>query len=72
LLMADSQTTGGYPRIAQVAAVDRPLCAQVRPGDEIFFREISQQDAERLYLHHQKRLKRLSLAWEMEQQTNDL
>lgn len=65
LLMADSQTTGGYPRIAQVAVVDMPLCAQLRPGDEIYFKEISRNDAEKLYLHQEGRLKKLSVAWEM-------
>ena len=50
LLMADAQTTGGYPRIAQVASVDMSLCAQIKPGDEIGFRQISLKDAERLYL----------------------
>ena len=50
LLMADAQTTGGYPRIAQVASVDMPLCAQLKPGDDISFCQISLKDAERLYL----------------------
>ncbi|PPL00192.1 biotin-dependent carboxyltransferase family protein [Parapedobacter indicus] len=70
LLMADSQTTGGYPRIAQIAAVDMPLCAQFKPGDEIFFREISRNDAEKLYLHQEERLKKLSLAWGMDERMN--
>jgi antagonist of KipI len=39
LLMADAQTTGGYPRLAMVAAVDLPACAQLRPGDSIQFRK---------------------------------
>lgn len=50
LLMADAQTTGGYPRIAQVVYADMPLCAQLKPGDELSFRQISLKDAERLYL----------------------
>ena len=62
LLMADCQTTGGYPRIAQVAAVDMPLCAQLKPGDEIFFREISRHEAEMLYLERQEELKQLQEA----------
>ena len=65
VLMADSQTTGGYPRIAQIAAVDMPLCAQRRPGDEIFFREISQTEAEKLYLHQEEQFRKLSVAWDM-------
>lgn len=54
LLMADAQTTGGYPRLAMVAAVDLPACAQLRPGDSIRFREISMDKAEELYLEREK------------------
>jgi antagonist of KipI len=55
MLMADAQTTGGYPRLAVVAAVDQPRCAQLRPGDSIQFREISMDKAEGLYLEREKR-----------------
>lgn len=62
LLMADCQTTGGYPRIAQVAAVDIPLCAQLKPGDKVCFREISRMDAEKQYLHQEKQLEKLAVS----------
>jgi antagonist of KipI len=62
LLMADCQTTGGYPRIAQVAAVDMPLCAQLKPGDSIFFKEISWRDAEMLYIEREQQLRQLTVA----------
>lgn len=62
LLMADCQTTGGYPRIAQVAAVDMPLCAQLKPGDTIFFNEISRIEAEKLHIHQENLLKKLAVA----------
>jgi antagonist of KipI len=62
LLMADCQTTGGYPRIAQVAAVDMPLCAQLKPGDIINFEEISWKEAERLYLQFKFDMHKLSWA----------
>ena len=62
LLMADAQTTGGYPRIAQVAAVDLPHCAQLKPGDVIYFKEISRQEAEILYLEREQQLRKLTLA----------
>lgn len=58
VLMADSQTTGGYPRIAQVAAVDLPLLAQARPGDRIQFRPIALEEAVQLYIEQQQRLDR--------------
>ncbi|HTE27368.1 5-oxoprolinase subunit C family protein [Flavitalea sp.] len=54
LLMADCQTTGGYPRIAQVAAVDLPVCAQLKPGDKINFREITMQEAETAFIQLEK------------------
>lgn len=60
LLMADCQTTGGYPRIAQVAAVDMPLCAQLKPGDNVFFNEISHGEAEKLYIHRENQINRLA------------
>jgi antagonist of KipI len=37
LLMADRQTTGGYPKIAVVISADLPLAAQLTPGDRITF-----------------------------------
>ena len=35
LLAVDAQTTGGYPRIAQVARVDRHVLGQLRAGDHL-------------------------------------
>jgi KipI family sensor histidine kinase inhibitor len=37
LLMADRQTTGGYPQIATVISADLPLAGQLAPGDWIEF-----------------------------------
>ena len=37
LLGADAGTLGGYPRIAQVARVDRHRLGQLRPGDRLRF-----------------------------------
>ena len=62
ILMADAQTTGGYPRIAMVAAVDLPGCAQLRPGDRLHFSEISMDKAEDLYLEREKLLRQIQLA----------
>lgn len=59
LLMADCQTTGGYPRIAQVAAVDLPLCGQLRAGDRIKFEEISMEQAEKLYFEQETQLQEI-------------
>ena len=61
LLMADCQTTGGYPRIAQVAAVDLPLCGQLKPGDAIYFKEISRVEAEMLYIERENQWHKLKV-----------
>lgn len=37
LLMADRQTTGGYPKIATVISADLPVAGQLAPGDWIEF-----------------------------------
>ncbi|GAB3927571.1 5-oxoprolinase subunit C family protein [Mucilaginibacter myungsuensis] len=60
LLMADCQTTGGYPRIAQVAAVDLPLCSQLKPGDAVYFEAISRIEAEMLYIEREYLLKEIA------------
>ncbi|MFC4767922.1 biotin-dependent carboxyltransferase family protein [Effusibacillus consociatus] len=49
ILLADRQTTGGYPKIAQVASVDLPVIAQVKPGEKIRFQEVSLEEAQDLY-----------------------
>jgi antagonist of KipI len=54
LLMADRQTTGGYPVIAHVASVDLGSAAQLRPGDDLRFERISLDEAERLYLERER------------------
>ncbi len=38
LLLADRQTTGGYPRLGEVASVDLPRAGQLRPGNPLRFR----------------------------------
>ena len=37
LLMADRQTTGGYPKIGVVISADLPLAGQLAPGDWVEF-----------------------------------
>jgi antagonist of KipI len=45
LLMADRQTTGGYPQLAVVVTADLPLAAQLLPGDWVEFEACSVSDA---------------------------
>lgn len=48
ILLADRQTTGGYPKIATVASVDLPALGRVGPGDKLMFEAISVEAAEDL------------------------
>lgn len=48
VLMADRQTTGGYPVIAVVATVDLPKLVQIVPGHEIQFEWITLAQSQQL------------------------
>jgi antagonist of KipI len=61
-LLADAQTTGGYPRIAQVIAVDIPVLAQAPPGQTILFQTVTFFDAEKLLFEQEKVLQKIHLA----------
>jgi biotin-dependent carboxylase-like uncharacterized protein len=45
LLMADRQTTGGYPKIATVITADISVAGQLAPGDAISFSVCSPREA---------------------------
>ncbi len=62
ILMADHQTTGGYPRIGNVISVDNGLLAQKSPGDKIFFAEVENNIAEQELFEQQKYLQQLQTA----------
>ena len=46
ILMADHQTTGGYPRIGNVISADLPIAGQLGAGDRIGFEVVSIAEAE--------------------------
>ncbi|GGA83059.1 biotin-dependent carboxyltransferase family protein [Puia dinghuensis] len=56
VLMADHQTTGGYPRIAHVITAHLPKLAQLRPSDTIQFTLMDLEAAEQLLIARQKEL----------------
>lgn len=56
VLMANRQTTGGYPKIGEVSAVDLPMLAQLPPGDTLRFELIAPEDSQRLYLQRDRDL----------------
>jgi antagonist of KipI len=45
LLMADAQTAGGYPVVATVVSASLPVAAQLLPGDEVRFAEVTLERA---------------------------
>ncbi|NJP38333.1 biotin-dependent carboxyltransferase family protein [Alkalicoccus luteus] len=49
LLLADRQTSGGYPRIGAVIQEDLSTAAQLIPDDEIGFRAVTLEEAHELY-----------------------
>lgn len=59
ILMADRQTTGGYPKIAQVASVDLPLLAQTNLGARVRFREVTLQEAQRQWIERENAIQTL-------------
>jgi len=64
LLMADAQTTGGYPIIGVVIGPDLPLAAQLLPGDRLRFQRATLGEA----LAAQQEIER----WRMLLPTEDL
>jgi antagonist of KipI len=46
VLMADHQTTGGYPKIAEVIGADAPALAQVPPGGAVRFVAVKFDEAD--------------------------
>ena len=50
ILMADHQTTGGYPKIAHVISVDVPKLAQMRPNRIIQFEFVTLSEAEEIFM----------------------
>lgn len=72
ILMADRQTTGGYPKLAQIAEVDLPVLAQVKPGDTLAFRQISRAEAETLLLQREAEWRKLALSIELKQNEGEV
>lgn len=48
ILFVEQQTTGGYPKIANVISADLASIGQLRPGDEIRFEKIAMCEARKL------------------------
>ena len=65
-LMADHQTTGGYPRIAEIASADVARLAQLAPGGKVHFAKCSLEIAVELRRDARERLQSAlrGIGWE--------
>jgi antagonist of KipI len=59
IMMADRQTTGGYPKIATVISSDISMLGQTKPGDKIKFSAVSITEAHNILLEHENLVKRI-------------
>ncbi|MCA1038159.1 biotin-dependent carboxyltransferase family protein [Bacillus infantis] len=75
ILMAERQTTGGYPKIAQVLSADIPILAQKKPGDKIRFAAATLEEAQTAYMNRAKTIgymtKIVKEKWEKEVRLNE-
>jgi allophanate hydrolase subunit 2 len=55
ILFVEQQTTGGYPKIANVISADMSSLGQLRPRDEIRF-ELVEMETARMLLAEQEKL----------------
>ena len=62
ILMADHQTTGGYPKIAHVISAHLPTLAQKKPNDVMKFRVTNLDSAEEKIQRQQKYLNEIQIA----------
>jgi antagonist of KipI len=58
VLVADHQTTGGYPVVAVVARVDHPLLGQLGPGATVRFAAVPPDEARSAYIEQSRALAR--------------
>jgi antagonist of KipI len=59
ILMADHQSTGGYPRVGHVITAHHSLLAQKRAGEKIRFKLVEIEEAEELFMEQEKYLLQL-------------
>jgi biotin-dependent carboxylase-like uncharacterized protein len=61
IMLADGQTSGGYPKVATVCSADLPLLAQGKPGNKVQFVAITREEAVYLLKEQEDRLHKLWL-----------
>ena len=62
ILMADHQTSGGYPRVGAVIEVDLPQLAQASPGNQLTFEFVTVEEAEFAFEKFERDLRILKTA----------
>lgn len=64
VMLADRQTTGGYPQIAVVITADLPLIAQCKGGSRVRFQPVTVEQGQQAYCAQQQRLAQLPSRWQ--------
>lgn len=57
VLLADRQTTGGYPKIATVISADLPAAGRLKPGDPVRFIAVDVEQAEAIRRKEEEEIK---------------
>ena len=70
MLMADHQTTGGYPRIGHVISADLPIAAQLGPNDRVAFKLVDVGEAEEIQIKLEHELTLFKVACRLKQPQN--
>jgi antagonist of KipI len=70
ILGADHQTTGGYPRIAQVITADFSTLAQLAPGSKVRFSKVSLPEAQQLYYQQEQKMEQLQQVLQIKRKSN--
>ncbi|MGC4378510.1 biotin-dependent carboxyltransferase family protein [Fictibacillus sp. Mic-4] len=65
ILLADRQTTGGYPKIGYVATIDLPILAQKKPGDTLRFQNTTVKEAHYALLLRERAINQLKCSIEL-------
>jgi len=60
IMMADAQTTGGYPKIACVISPDIDTLSQVLPGQRIRFKSVSIEKAHEIHVSYRNKVASLA------------
>lgn len=63
VMLADRQITGGYTQIATAITIDRSVLAQLKAGEVVCFKEVSLEEAHRLYRVHINFMRQLELLY---------